>query len=208
MVCAPGPCGAIAGAGRCRVFDCIGCSVRRTGWHVHCGVETDVVSAWFDHRRPLELKRCNPLGSLIQLKKYPAVIGLAVCLFIVYFASHAVQSVWTFYTMQKFHWDEDLVGYSLGFVGICSAIVQGGLIRVLIPKIGEQRSIWIGLVLYAAGMFLFGIATQGWMMFAFLIPYMLGGICGPALQGVMTSEVPPNAQGELQGGLTSLMALS
>ncbi|WP_207422466.1 TCR/Tet family MFS transporter [Desertivirga brevis] len=159
-------------------------------------------------RRPLELKRCNPLGSLIQLKKYPAVTGLAVCLFVVYFAGHAVQSVWTFYTMYKFGWDEDLVGYSLGFVGLCSAAVQGGLIRLVIPKIGEQRSIWIGLLLYALGMILFGIASQGWMMFAFLIPYMLGGICGPALQGVMTSEVPPNGQGELQGGLTSLMALS
>ena len=161
-----------------------------------------------EHRRPLEFSRCNPMGSLLQLKKYPAVIGLAVCLFIVYFSGHAVQSVWTFYTMQKFNWNEDIVGYSLGFCGICSAIVQGGLIRILIPKIGEHRSIWIGLILYAVGMLLFGIATKGWMMFAFLIPYMLGGICGPALQGVMTSEVPPNAQGELQGGLTSLMALS
>jgi DHA1 family tetracycline resistance protein-like MFS transporter len=161
-----------------------------------------------EHRRPLDLKRCNPLGSLMQLKKYPSVIGLAVCLFVVYFAAHAVQSVWTFYTMQKFNWDEDLVGYSLGFVGLCFAIVQGGLIRVVIPKLGEQRSIWVGLVLYSVGLLLFGLANQGWMMFAFLIPYTLGGISGPALQGVMTNEVPPNEQGELQGGLTSLMALS
>src|SRR5690606_1385459 len=139
---------------------------------------------------------------------YPSVIGLAVCLFVVYFAAHAVQSVWTFYTMLKFSWDEDLVGYSLGFVGICSAVVQGGLIRVVIPKLGEQRSIWIGLLLYSIGMLLFGMANQGWMMFAFLIPYSLGGISGPALQGVMTNEVPANEQGEFQGGLTSLMALS
>ena len=161
-----------------------------------------------ENRRPLDLKRCNPLGSLLQLKKYPKVIGLAVCLFVVYFAGHAVQSVWTFYTMQKFRWDEDLVGYSLGFVGICIAIVQGGVIRVAIPKLGEQRSIWIGLLLYSVGMLLFGLANQGWMMFVFMIPYALGGIAGPALQGVMTHEVPANEQGELQGGLTSLMSLS
>jgi DHA1 family tetracycline resistance protein-like MFS transporter len=161
-----------------------------------------------EHRRPLDWKRCNPLGSLAQLRKYPKVIGLAFCLFVVYFAGHAVPSVWTFYTIQKFGWDESLVGYSLGFAGICVAAVQGGLIRIAIPKFGEQRSVWIGLLLYAIGMALFGLATKGWMMFAFLIPYALGGIAGPALQGIMTHEVPPNEQGELQGGLTSLMSLS
>lgn len=161
-----------------------------------------------DHRRPFSWKRSNPIGTLIQLKKYPTVIGLAVCLFIVYFAGHAVQSVWTFYTMQKFKWDEDVVGYSLGFIGLLIALVQGGLIRVAIPKLGQERSIWIGLVLYAIGMLLFGLADKSWMMFAYMIPYALGGIAGPALQGVMTNEVPANEQGELQGGLTSLMSLS
>lgn len=161
-----------------------------------------------EHRRPFNWKRSNPLGTLIQLKKYPAVIGLALSLFIVYFAGHAVQSVWTFYTMEKFKWDEDLVGYSLGFIGLMVALVQGGLIRLVIPKLGQERSIWIGLVLYAVGMLLFGLANKSWMMFAYMIPYSLGGIAGPALQGVMTNEVAPNEQGELQGGLTSLMSLS
>jgi DHA1 family tetracycline resistance protein-like MFS transporter len=161
-----------------------------------------------EHRRELDWKRCNPLGSLIQLKKYPSVISLSVCLFIIYFAAHAVQSVWTFYTMQKFNWNEDIVGYSLGFIGLMIAIVQGGLIRIAIPKLGQERSIWIGLMLYAIGMVLFGLANQGWMMFAFMVPYALGGIAGPALQGIMTNQVPANEQGELQGSLTSLMSLS
>jgi DHA1 family tetracycline resistance protein-like MFS transporter len=161
-----------------------------------------------EHRRDFDIKRANPLGSLMQLKKYPQVIGLAVCLFIIYFAGHAVQSVWTYYTIQKFKWSEDVVGYSLGFIGLTIAAVQGGLIRIAIPKLGQQRSIWIGLVLYAVGMLLFGLANQSWMMFAFMIPYALGGIAGPALQGLMTNEVPANEQGELQGGLTSLMSLS
>lgn len=161
-----------------------------------------------EHRRELDLSRANPLGSLLQLKKYPAIFGLAACLFVVYFAGHAVQSVWTFYTMEKFKWDEDTVGYSLGFIGLLIAAVQGGLIRVAIPKLGQERSVWLGLVLYGIGMLLFGLANKSWMMFAFMIPYSLGGICGPALQGVMSNEVPKNEQGELQGGLTSLMSLS
>jgi DHA1 family tetracycline resistance protein-like MFS transporter len=161
-----------------------------------------------ENRRPLNLKRCNPLGSLIQLSKYKSVIGLAISLFLIYFAAQAVQSVWTFYTMDKFNWNEAWVGYSLGFVGLMVAIVQGGLIRIILPKLGEERSIWVGLILYSLGLVLFAFATKGWMMFAFLIPYCLGGIAGPALQGYMSNSVPANEQGELQGGLTSLMSLS
>lgn len=160
------------------------------------------------HRREFQWKRANPLGSLLQLKKYPAVLGLAVCLFLVYFAGQSVQSVWTFYTIEKFNWNEAWVGYSLGFVGLTIAAVQGGLIRVAIPKLGKERSIWMGLVMYGIGLVLFAAANQGWMMFAFMIPYALGGIAGPALQGIMTEQVPSNEQGELQGALTSLMSLS
>lgn len=161
-----------------------------------------------EHRRPFEFKRANPLGSLLQLNKYPAVLGLAASLFLVYFAAQSVQSVWTFYTMSKFGWNEAWVGYSLGFVGLTVAIVQGGLIRIAIPKLGQQRSIWIGLLFYSAGLVLFALASKGWMMFAFMIPYALGGIAGPALQGIMTEQVPANEQGELQGALTSLASLS
>jgi DHA1 family tetracycline resistance protein-like MFS transporter len=99
-------------------------------------------------------------------------------------------------------------GISLAVVGLLTAIVQGGLIRFTLPKLGHQRSIWIGLLLYSTGLILFAFASQGWMMFVFLIPYCLGGICGPALQGYISNNVPANAQGELQGGLTSLMSLS
>ncbi len=161
-----------------------------------------------EHRRPFHWRRANPVGSLMQLKKYKAVIGLAFSLFLVYVAVQSVQSVWTFYTIEKFRWSKAMVGYSLGFVGLLVATVQGGLIRIVIPKIGQERSIWIGLSLYSIGLMLFAFASEGWMMFAFLVPYCLGGIAGPALQGYMSNHVPANEQGELQGGLTSLASLS
>jgi len=160
------------------------------------------------HRRPFEIKKANPVSTLIKLSKYKSVIGLAVSLFLVYFAAQAVQCAWTFYTMDKFKWNEAMVGYSLGAVGLFVALVQGGLIRIIIPKLGQEKSIWIGLLLYAIGLALFAFASAGWMMFAFLVPYCLGGIAGPALQGYMSTSVPANEQGELQGGLTSLMSLS
>ena len=159
-----------------------------------------------EHRRQFEWKRANPLGSLMQLKKYPAVAGLIVSLILVYISVHAVQSTWTFYNMEKFNWTPQLVGYSLTFVGVMIALVQGGLIRVIIPKLGKERSVYVGLCLYSIGFLLFAFATKGWMMFAFLIPYALGGIAGPSIQGIISTHVPPNEQGELQGVLTSLMS--
>jgi DHA1 family tetracycline resistance protein-like MFS transporter len=161
-----------------------------------------------ENRRPFHFKRANPFGTVIQLKKYKSVIGLALSLFLIYFAAQAVQSVWTYYTIKKFGWSNDLVGYSLAFVGLMIAIVQGGLIRIILPKLGNERSIWVGLLLYAGGLAFFAFATRGWMMYAILVPYCLGGIAGPALQGYMSNSVPANEQGELQGGLTSLVSIS
>ena len=161
-----------------------------------------------ENRRAFDIKRANPLGSVLQLKKYKSVAGLAASLFLIYFAVQSVQSVWTFYTMDKFHWNEAWVGYSLGFVGLMVAVVQGGLIRIILPKLGNERSIWVGLVLYATGLAMFAFAAKGWMMFVFLVPYCLGGIAGPAIQGYISNSVPADEQGELQGGLTSLMSIS
>lgn len=159
-----------------------------------------------EHRRPFEWKRANPLGSLIQLKKYKGVGGLIVSLIFVYIAGHAVQSTWTFFNIEKFQWSNTLMGISLTVIGLLIAIVQGGLIRYINPRLGDEKSIYVGLGLYSLGLFLFSFATEGWMMFVFLIPYCLGGIAGPALQSIISGNVPRNEQGELQGALTSLMS--
>jgi DHA1 family tetracycline resistance protein-like MFS transporter len=99
-----------------------------------------------------------------------------------------------------------MIGYSLGMVGLLVVIVQGGLIRYINPAIGNEKSVYIGLGLYAIGLMLFAFASQTWMMFVFLIPYCMGGIAGPALQSIISGKVPSNEQGELQGALTSLMS--
>lgn len=160
------------------------------------------------NRRKFEWKRANPVGSLLHLKKYPAIGGLIISLILIYIAAHAVQTTWSFYNMEKFKWNAAWVGYSLGFVGLMIAIVQGGLIRLVIPRLGQQRSVYAGLLLYTLGLVLFAFATSGWMMFLFIIPYCMGGIAGPALQGIISGYVPQNEQGELQGALTSLMSVT
>jgi len=161
-----------------------------------------------DHRREFEWKRANPIGSLFMLKKHPKMSGLILVLILIYIGAHAVQSNWSYFTMYMFGWKEKEVGLSLGLIGLLVGLVQGLLIRWINPKIGNERSIYYGLGLYAVGMLLFAFATESWMMFAFLIPYCLGGVAGPSLQSVLAGHVPPNEQGELQGALTSLMSLT
>lgn len=161
-----------------------------------------------ENRRVFEWKRANPIGTLKSLFRYPVITGLLVSLSFVYISSHAVQSNWAYYTIEKFKWTETMIGISLGVVGLVFAIVQGGLIRIIIPKLGQERSVYVGLALYAAGFILYAVATHSWMMYAFTIVYCMGGIAGPALQGIMSGVVPPNEQGELQGGFTSLMSLT
>ncbi|TGL92756.1 MFS transporter [Leptospira barantonii] len=161
-----------------------------------------------ENRRKFEWKKANPIGSLINLKRYPMIVGLVVAFFLINTAAHAVQGTWNYYTMEKFKWDEAMVGYSLGVVGFVYAITLGVLIRIILPVLGQNRSIYLGLTLSALGYALFALATKSWMMFVFLIPYCLGGIAMPPLQGIMSSQVPANEQGELQGALTSLTSVT
>jgi len=125
-------------------------------------------------------------------------------LVLIYTASFAVQGTWTFYTMEKFKWDEKTVGWSLATIGLSFAIVQGGLSRIIIPKLGPHRSVYVGLMFSSLGFALFAFANQSWMMFAFMGIYALGGIAGPSVQGIISGQVPANEQGEVQGALTSL----
>ena len=161
-----------------------------------------------ENRREFNWKRANPVGSLMQLMKFPSVMPLIASILLLYIAAHAIMSNWNYFTIHRFQWSKRMVGISLAVVGVLVALVQAGLTRIINPKIGSEKSLYYGLAFYAIGMLLFGLATQSWMMFVFLVPYCLGGIAQPAIQSVMAGKVPPNAQGELQGAITSTMSLA
>jgi DHA1 family tetracycline resistance protein-like MFS transporter len=161
-----------------------------------------------ENRRSFDIRRANPIGSLKNLNKYPAVFGLIIALFFIYLSAHSVQSNWSFANISKFGWTPKMIGISLGVVGLLVSLVQGVLIRFINPKIGNEKSVYYGIMLYAIGLILFAFASQTWMMFLFLIPYCLGGISGPALQAIISLHVSKNEQGELQGSLTGLQSLT
>ena len=142
-----------------------------------------------DNRRNFNLKRANPIGAFMNIRKRPSLYGLLFSLFLVYVASHSIQGNWSYFTMYKFHWDEKMVGISLGVIGLLVGLVQGVLIRWINPILGNEKSIYVGLALYTLGLSLFAMATESWMVFLFLIPYCLGGIAGPAMQAVISSKV-------------------
>lgn len=161
-----------------------------------------------ENRRKFDIKRANPIGSLMNLKKFPYILSLVLSLFLVNIARFAIEGTWSFYTIEKFSWTKLEVGLSLGFVGLMIALVQGGLIRIIIPKLGQERSLYLGLAITALGQFAFAFASNSWMMYAIMIPFAFGGIAGPAFQGIISGHVAANEQGELQGGLTSLMSVA
>ena len=150
------------------------------------------------NRRRFDLKRANPVGSLLQLKRYPIIWGLVGSLICIYISQFATHSTWTFFTMESFHGSEAMVGYSLGLVGLLMAIVQGGLVRIINPRLGSVSSIYVGLAFYFVGLLMIAFAPQGWMLFPIMIPFSLGGIANPAIQAIISNEVPANFKVHLQ----------
>ncbi len=160
------------------------------------------------HRRPFDWRRANSIGSLKNLGRYPQILGLAGALLLLYIAGHAAQSTWTYFTFERFQWTERQVGYSLAFVGLVIGVVEGGLTRLVIPRLGQRRTVLLGFTFYVVGFTCFAFATHGWMMYAFMIPYGLGSLADPAVQALVSESVPPSEQGELQGALTSLVSVA
>ncbi|HEX3344000.1 MAG TPA: TCR/Tet family MFS transporter, partial [Polyangiaceae bacterium] len=153
------------------------------------------------NRRPFSFARANPLGSLRALGRHSIVLGLTGTMMCSFLAQWILQSIWALHTQSRFGWSLRMVGVSLMVVGLATAVVQGGLVRVVVPRLGERRALVVGLLMAVTGHTLLGLANHGWMILAFIPPLALGGLAGPAVQAIISREVGPNEQGELQGSL-------
>lgn len=160
-----------------------------------------------ENRRKFELWRSNPVGALLVLKRFPVILPLCAVLVLMRIAHDANPVVFTYYVMEKFGWSEGDVALSLVVIGIIVAISYATLPR-LIKRIGETRAAVIGLCGGAASFAGYAFAGSGWVIYAFMLPFALVCLVTPALSSIMSREVGPKEQGELQGALASLGGLT
>lgn len=162
-----------------------------------------------ERRRPFEWRRANPVGALIRLKSaHPVVLMLAATVFVWTLSYQSLYSIWSYHGQQRYGWTPEQVGWSLAAVGVTGAIVQGFLGRKLIPRFGQRNIIIVGLLSAVAGYSTYAMADAGWMVYLGIAVSACQGLVFPCLQGLMSAEVGPTEQGELQGAVASIQSLS
>ena len=147
-------------------------------------------------------------GLLATLQRHPVLLGLAATYFLLAMAQQVYPSTWALYGSERYHWDPKATGLSLSMVGLCAAVVQGGLTRKIVPRIGEQNSVVLGVAAAVVAFTGYGLATQGWMVYPLIIIGSLGGITVPAVQALISKTVGCDEQGAVQGSLTSLQSVA
>jgi DHA1 family tetracycline resistance protein-like MFS transporter len=160
-----------------------------------------------EKRKAFTLRRANPVGSLVLLRSHPELFRLATIQFIGYVA-HEVFNVWALYAIFRYAWTEGTIGLSLALVGICSVVISTWVVRAMVARLGERRTLYIGQFFGALGMVLAGLARTSGFFFLSIPVMMLWTVSTPAAQGMMTRRVGESEQGELQGAISSLCSLA
>ncbi len=157
-----------------------------------------------EDRRNFDLKRANPFGAVKHFSKLPHVSWFLACAGIFFLAHTVFPSTWSVYTEIRYDWTPREIGLSLGLVGVGAAIVQAGLMGQALKRFGTVRTALYGILINAVSLFLFAIAGAGWIVYLIIPLNALGGVANPALNALMSTVTPKNAQGELQGASASL----
>jgi MFS transporter, DHA1 family, tetracycline resistance protein len=161
-----------------------------------------------EKRRRFSWQQADPVGALQVLRRYPSVVGLAGSYTFVQLALNSLISTWVLYTGYRFAWDTVQTGLSLALIGLASAIVQGGLVRLIIPKVGVTPTALLALVISGLSYVLYAFSSEAWMVYLIIPLNALGALAIPSLQGAISSRVSAREQGILQGAIGSLNSLS
>ena len=161
-----------------------------------------------DRRSPFRWKSANPIGALHLLRSDPVLTGLSVVNFFTQLAHVVLPSTFVLYATYRYGWDSTTVGITLAMVGICAMAVQGAGIGPIVRLFGERLSLLLGLVCGAAGFFIFAIAPTGPLSWLGIPVMSLWGVSGAAIQALMTRQVAPDQQGQLQGAMASVQSVS
>ncbi|MCA2981945.1 MAG: TCR/Tet family MFS transporter [Myxococcaceae bacterium] len=159
-------------------------------------------------RRPFSWRRANPLGTLAGLGRSPLVLAMTATAFLFNLGQRALESTWVLSTAHRYGWTSRDAGVSLAVVGVAAAVVQGGLVRRIVPALGERRAFLAGGLVGVLAFVGYGLSPSGLVTFCIIPLGALGGVAGPALQALLSRAVPADEQGLLQGGLMSLTSLT
>jgi DHA1 family tetracycline resistance protein-like MFS transporter len=161
-----------------------------------------------DNRRAFDIRRANPLGAAKHFSELPHVGWFLIAAGIFMLAHTVFPSTWNVYSEIRYNWTPKEIGFSLGLVGIGAAVVQAGLMGLILDRIGTVKTALLGFGVNIVSLFAYAFASHGWMVYA-IIPFgALGGVASPALNSLMSTVTPANAQGELQGASSSLNAMA
>jgi len=158
-------------------------------------------------RAPFTLRRANPFAALLALARHREIGSLVAVFALVILAQLILQTTWVLYTHFRFGWGPRDNGFALFCVGLVAAIVQGGLLSPLLRRFGDVRLVLLALTIGTCAYVLYGLAQQGWMMYAIIIGNFLSFAAGPALQGIVSNAVDPTEQGVTMGALNSINSI-
>lgn len=161
-----------------------------------------------ENRRPFDWKRANPIGAFRHFSKLPQVSWLVIATGLLQFSQMLFPVVWAFFAEIRFGWDAPMIGLSLGTVGVSSMLVQGGLIRVFLKRVGPVRTAMIAMMAGATALVCYALATEGWMIFVILFVGSLSGMAAPAINAIASGRIGKSAQGELSGAIASVNAIA
>ena len=161
-----------------------------------------------EHRRAVSFRNMNPIASLRRLRAYPLVAGLAFAVLFSSLAQRGMENVWVLHAGYRYGWNTQTNGLTLALVGVMAILVQGLLVRPTVRRLGERRTIMLGLTVSTLAFLGYGLASEGWMVLVIIVFGALAGLAMPAIQGLVAGTVGPSEQGEIQGALTSLTSLT
>jgi MFS transporter, DHA1 family, tetracycline resistance protein len=161
-----------------------------------------------ERRAAFTWRRANPLGSLALLRSHPRLLGLAAVNFLADLAHASLPNIGVLYMMYRYGWDERAVGFTMAAVGVCAMVVQGALIGPTVARFGERAALIAGLLFGVAGFAVFALAATGMGFLAGIPILALWGLASPAALGLMSHQVGPSEQGQLQGANASIIGIA
>ena len=176
----------------------------------------NVLYGWFvlpetlapENRRPFRLSDANPFGTFRVFATYPGVLPLVLILGLFFFASAVYPAIWAFWGIARFGWSQTMIGLTLAAFGIVAAVTQGTLSGPLVHRFGEHRVVLWGLVFAAVAAIGWGIAWSLPVVLVLLILHAPEGLVHPVFSAILSKAVPEDAQGQLQGGVSSVSNLA